>query len=62
MQWNTDISHGIIVSITAVFGKRVAVKLSTRDLISDCLHLRKQRAVEAVVVAICEKVVVARER
>ncbi|KAF5845739.1 hypothetical protein GGP41_009492 [Bipolaris sorokiniana] len=51
----------IVVSVTTVFGKSIAIEFSARNFIGNLLHLCKQRTVKTVVVANCKKVVVARK-
>jgi hypothetical protein len=55
--------NGLFVPLTAVCGEGIAIKVSTRNPVSDCLHLRKQCAIEAVVVSVGgEKVVACKRR
>jgi hypothetical protein len=51
-----------VISLTAVRRQRIAIKLATRNTIRIALHLRKERAIERVIVAVVKKVVSASER
>lgn len=58
----TYLLNRLFVPLAAVCGESIAIKVSTRNLVSDCLHLCEQCAVKAVVIPVCEEEVVTRER
>jgi hypothetical protein len=51
-----------VISLAAVRRKRITVKVATRYTVRIALHLRKERAIERIIVAVVQEVVSARER